>query len=222
MPSPKPLSDSAEEYLEAIERLQHSPEGVSTTRLSKHLNVKPASVTGMLRRLSDLRLITYRRYGRISLTPKGQLRAHELIRRHRLAERLLTDLLGFPLEQAHDEACRIEHVVSPELEHRIAQTLGRPEACPHGHPIDVSVDDHTISLAEAPPGRTFTIVRLDDESSDMVRYLSERKLLPGRRVKVKLRESIGEVLVVDVGGQAHALGAAPAAAIRVRPVRGTG
>ncbi len=222
MPSPKPLSDSAEEYLEAIERLQHSPEGVSTTRLSKHLNVKPASVTGMLRRLSDLRLITYRRYGRISLTPKGQLRAHELIRRHRLAERLLTDLLGFPLEQAHDEACRIEHAVSPELEHRIAQTLGRPEACPHGHPIDVSVDDHTISLAEAPPGRTFTIVRLDDESSDMVRYLSERKLLPGRRVKVKLRESIGEVLVVDVGGQAHALGAAPAAAIRVRPVRGTG
>ena len=222
MPSPKPLSDSAEEYLEAIERLQHSPEGVSTTRLSKHLNVKPASVTGMLRRLSDLRLITYRRYGRISLTPKGQLRAHELIRRHRLAERLLTDLLGFPLEQAHDEACRIEHAVSPELEHRIAQTLGQPEACPHGHPIDVSVDDHTISLAEAPPGRTFTIVRLDDESSDMVRYLSERKLLPGRRVKVKLRESIGEVLVVDVGGQAHALGAAPAAAIRVRPVRGRG
>ncbi len=222
MPSPKPLSDSAEEYLEAIERLQHSPEGVSTTRLSRHLDVKPASVTGMLRRLSDLGLITYRRYGRISLTSEGELRAHDLIRRHRLAERLLTDVLGVPLEHAHDEACRIEHVVSPELEDRITQTLGRPQACPHGHPIDVSADDHTISLTECPPGRTFTIVRLDDESSDMVRYLSERKLLPGHRVKVKLRESVGEVLVVDVGGQTHTLGAGPAAAIRVRPARGRG
>ena len=220
MPSPKPLSDSAEEYLEAIERLQHSPEGVSTTGLSRHLNVKPASVTGMLKRLSDLGLIAYRRYGGISLTSKGQQRAHELIRRHRLAERLLTDVLGVPLEHAHDEACRIEHVVSPDLEDRITQTLGRPEACPHGHPLDISADDHTISLAEAAPGRTFTIVRLDDESSDMVRYLSERKLLPGHRVKVKLRESVGEVLVVAVGGQSHALGAAPAAAIRVRPLRG--
>jgi len=222
VPSPKPLSNSAEEYLEAIERLQHSPEGVSTTRLARHLDVKPASVSGMLRRLSDLGLITYRRYGRISLTAEGELRAHELIRRHRLAERLLTDVLGVPLEDAHDEACRIEHVLSPELENRITQTLGRPEACPHGQPIDVSADDHTISLAEAPPGRAFTIARLDDESPDMVRYLSERKLLPGHRVKVKLRESVGEVLVVDVGGQAHTLGAAPAATIRVRPVRGRG
>ena len=143
------LSESVEEYLEAIHRLSATPEGVSTTDLARQLDVTPASVTGMRRRLFDLGLITYQRYRDIALTPSGGRRAHEVIRRHRLAERLLTDVLGVPLAEAHDEACRLEHAVSPALEVRMAEALGEPKVCPHGHPLDPAAADRTMSLAEA-------------------------------------------------------------------------
>ena len=146
-------SDAVEEYLEAIHRFGLSAEGISTTRLADHLQVRPASVTGMLRRLREAGLITYRRYGEIALTPAGEVRAHDLIRRHRLAERLVTDVLKMPLERAHQEACRLEHALSPEVEARLAEALGSPDFCPHGHPIDAGADDDTLALTDAPVAR---------------------------------------------------------------------
>ena len=210
------LSQTVEEYVEAIHRLGRTPGGVSTTRLARHLGVTPASVTGMLKRLSNLRLITYRRYRNITLTPAGERSARELIRRHRLTERLLTDVLGVPLEDAHDEACRLEHAVSPAVEGRIAETLGEPDACPHGNPMDVDADDRTFGLVDAPLNRALTIVRLEDESPEVVRYLAERKLLPGARVKVKTREPLGGAVVLEVAGKRQIVGAELAASIRVR------
>ena len=213
---PQTLSRNVEEYLEAIHRLRQTPAGVSTGRLARQLDVRPASVTGMLRRLSHLGLVSYRRYRNISLTREGERRASELIRRHRLAERLLTDMLGVPLDQAHAEACRLEHAVSAAVEGRIAHALGGPEACPHGHPIDAEADDSALSLAAAPPKRPLTIARLEDESPEVVRYLAQRGLLPGARVKVNLREPLGGAVMVEVAGKRHLLGAALAATIRVR------
>jgi DtxR family Mn-dependent transcriptional regulator len=215
------LSQSVEEYLEAIHRLSRKPGRASTTGLAQHMGVKPASVTGMLRRLAGLGLITYRRYGEISLTQAGRRRANKLIRRHRLAERLLTDVLGVPLDQAHDEACRLEHAVSPELEGRITATLGEPEACPHGHPIDVAAHDPTLPLSDAPLNRALTVVRLEDESAEVVRYLAERGLLPGARVKLNLREPLGGAVVLAVAGKTYTLGPRLAAGIRVSKGRRT-
>ena len=217
MPTSEALSESVEEYLEAIQRLSQMPAGVSTTGLARYLNVRPASVSGMLRRLSDLGLVTYRRYRDITLTATGEQRASELIRRHRLTERLLTEMLGVPLEEVHDEACRLEHAVSPELESRIAEKLGDTGACPHGNPIDTEREDRTVSLSDAPMGRTLIIVRLENESPEVVRYLAERKLLPGRRLKMNLREPLGGAVVLDVGGETQMLGARLAATIRVVP-----
>jgi len=209
------LTSAVEEYLEAIHRLGATAEEPSTGSLARHLNVRPASVTGMLRRLADLRLITYKPYGRFALTPEGEQRAHEIIRRHRLAERLLTDILDMPLDEVHDAACRLEHVLSPELEARIAEKLGDPELCPHGNPIDASAEDGTVALTDAPRGRRLTIVRLDEESPEVVRHLSERGLLPGTTIKIRAREPLGDAIIVDVGGESHTLGRNLAATIRV-------
>ncbi len=214
-------SPVVEEYLEAIHKFGSSADGVSTTRLAGHLQVTPASVTGMLRRLTKAGLISYRRYGEIALTDEGDRRAHVLIKRHRLAERLLTDVLKVPLDAAHEEACRLEHALSPEVEARLETALGSPESCPHGNPIDAGADDHTFSLAEAPAGRALTIARMEDETPEVVRYLSERKLLPGAQVTLKKREALGSVLVVEVEGKRHHLSAALAETIRVTRREGT-
>jgi len=213
------LSQSVEEYLEAIHRLSRAPRGVSTTALAQVLGVTPASVTGMLRRMSEMGLISYRKYRDISLTARGRRRAREMIRRHRLAERLLTDVLGVPLEQAHDEACRLEHAFSPDLVTRIASTLGDPRDCPHGNPIDASADDPTLPLSETALNTPRVIARLEEESPEVLRYLAERSLLPGARVTVKLREPLGESVVVEVEGRTHTLGPRLAATVRVRKPR---
>ena len=222
MPPRAALSESIEEYLEAIRKLGKTPGGVSTSRLARQLGVTPASVTGMLRRLADLGLITYKRYRTVTLTASGEQRADEVIRRHRLAERLLTDVLGVPLEEAHDEACRLEHAVSAALEGRIAEALGGPEACPHGNPLDASAEDRTLSLLEAPLNRSLVVVRLENETPKVVRYLRGRKLLPGARVKVKEREPLDGSVVLEVEGDRQVLGPQMAASVRVRGARRRG
>ncbi len=213
------VTHAVEEYLEAIQRFSAGGEGASTTQLADHLQVRPASVTGMVKRLADLGLVAYRRYGRVRLTPAGQRRARTVVRRHRLAERLLTDVLGLPLDRAHGEACRLEHALSPEVEGLIARKLSDPEDCPHGNPIDSRSDDRTVTLAEAPEGRPLTIVRLEDESPEVVRYLAERRLLPKAKVRVRDREPLGGGVVLEVGGETQTLGRSLAATIRVRRPR---
>jgi DtxR family Mn-dependent transcriptional regulator len=204
-----------EEYLEAIHKFGRDADGVSTTRLAEHLEVTPASVTGMLRRLTKAGLISYQRYRAISLTAEGDRRAHELIKRHRLAERLLTDVLKMPLEAAHEEACRLEHALSPGVAAHLEKALGSPDACPHGSPLDADAADHTLPLSEAPTGQPLTISRLEDETPEVVRYLSQRKLLPGAQVTIRRRESLGGVLVAEVEGKRHHLSAALAESVRV-------
>lgn len=222
MPVPAALSESVEEYLEAIRKLGKTPGGVSTSRLARQLSVAPASVTGMLRRLADRGFVIYQPYRNVTLTATGEQRADEVIRRHRLTERLLTDVLGVPLEEAHDEACRLEHAVSPALEGRIAEALGGPTECPHGNPVDVSAEDRTLSLAEAPLNRSLVVARLENEAPEVVRYLTGRKLLPGARVRVKEREPLDGSVVLEVEGERQVLGPEMAASVHVRGARRRG
>lgn len=216
MPEARKLTEAVEEYLEAIHRFSES-EGPTTTGLAKQLHVAPASVTGMLRRLAEQGLISYERYGRIALTAEGRRRAQTVIRRHRLAERLLTDVLGVSLDQVHDEACRLEHALSPELEDRIAHTLGDPESCPHGNPIDVRSEGKASRLSDATQGRSFVVVSLSDESPEVVRYLAEQGLMPPARLKVTGREPLGGGVVITVDQVEKTLSRELAATIRVLP-----
>jgi len=216
MPQAKELTKAVEEYLEAIHRSSESG-GPTTTGLAKQLGVAPASVTGMLRRLAEQKLITHERYGRIALTSEGRKRARAVIRRHRLAERLLTDVLGVPLDQVHDEACRLEHALSPEIEDRIAQTLGAPEACPHGNPIDVRSERKASRLSDATEGESFVVVSLTDESPEVIRYLTEHGVMPSARLKVTGSEPVGGGVKVTVKGVKQTLSRELAATIRVLP-----
>lgn len=209
----QPMTGAVEEYLEAIHRLSGKGNALSTTGLAERLKVTPASVTGMLKRLAGMGLISYRRYGRIALTPEGKRRSRAIIRRHRLAERLLTDLLGVPLEQVHEEACRLEHALSPEVESRIADRLGA-QVCPHGNPINLA-SDRSLSLLDAPANRPLTIVRLEEESAEVVRYLSERGLLPGAAVTITRREPLGSAVMLEVNGREQVIGRTLADTIRV-------
>ncbi len=212
------MTGAVEEYLEAIWRLSEKRNALSTTGLAGHLKVKPASVTGMLKRLAGQGLITYRRYGRIDLTAEGQRRARSVVRRHRLAERLLTDVLGVPLDQVHDEACRLEHALSPAVESRIADRLG-VDACPHGNPISTAADRST-SLLDAPLGRALVVVRLEEESPEVIRYLSELGLLPGSVVTIVRREPLGGAVDLELNGARKTIGRELADTIRVtRPQR---
>ncbi len=200
----EPMSGAVEEYLEAICRLAEKRNALSTTGIAEHLSVKPASVTGMLKRLAEQGLISYRRYGRITLTPEGDRRARAIIRRHRLAERLLTDVLGVPLDQVHDEACRLEHALSPDIENRIAERLGA-DSCPHGNPIN-TLGDRSINLLDAPTNRPLSIIRFEEESPEVVRYLAERGLLPGATVTIKRREPLGGAVELELNGQVQTIG----------------
>ena len=129
------LSDAIQDYLREIYRIGEGRERVATTALARALRVSPASVTGMVKKLSALELVEHAPYRGVTLTPAGERVAIEVIRHHRLLELYLAETLGIAVEEVHDEADRLEHVLSEELEARIDEVLGFPTHDPHGDPI---------------------------------------------------------------------------------------
>ncbi|HVA34545.1 MAG TPA: metal-dependent transcriptional regulator [Candidatus Baltobacteraceae bacterium] len=129
------FAESIEEYLEAVYRLEREGPGVTTSGLAASLGVAPASVSGMLKKLGSDGYVEQVARGEVKLTPKGLDVALRVIRRHRLAERLLTDVLGMSGDDVHVEACMLEHAISDRVEERLVALLGDPKTCPHGHPI---------------------------------------------------------------------------------------
>ena len=140
------FDESTEEYLEGIYRLEREGSGVTTSGLAADLGVAPASVSGMLKKLASDGYIDHRARGEAKLTPKGLAVAVRVVRRHRLAERLLTDVLGMSWDEVHAEACRLEHAISERVEERLVLVLGNPQVCPHVHPIP------PLDLTDPPKG----------------------------------------------------------------------
>ena len=152
-------TQSAEEYLEAIFKLQRGAEPVTVKRLADELGVAPPSVSEMLGRLRAAGLVEEPAEGRgIALTEEGNVEGATLVRRHRLSERFLVDYLDMPWDAVHEEACKLEHVLSPEVEARLAEQLGNPLTCPHGHVIpaeDGSLPDQDLRpLSGLEPGES--------------------------------------------------------------------
>ncbi len=135
MESEQRLSVSIENYLKTIYLLQQEKTQVGTTVLAERLNVKPASVSGMLKKLGDLQLVSHTPYYGVMLSPGGEKIALEVIRHHRLIELYLVEALGYTWDEVHSEAEELEHVISEKLEARIAAWLGNPTRDPHGDPI---------------------------------------------------------------------------------------
>jgi DtxR family Mn-dependent transcriptional regulator len=130
-----PLSQTAEDYLKEIYKLQTEQGRATTSALAERVGVSPPSATAMLKKLAGLKLLRHERYRGVMLTAAGEKAAIEVIRHHRLLEQYLSETLGIPVEEVHDEADRLEHAISEELEARIDESLGFPTHDPHGDPI---------------------------------------------------------------------------------------
>lgn len=201
-----PVTANAEEYIEGIYRLSQGDSEVTASDLARHLGISMASVTGMLKRLDERELVHYTPYKGVRLTEPGHQLALELIRRHRLSERFLTDMLGLPWEKAHDEACKLEHVFTGELEERLTRALGYPTTCPHGHPLDATQSDPTVPLAMLTPSEAAVIIKIDDERAEFLQYLATLGLMPGVAIEVTARAPFNGPVMIKVGSASYALG----------------
>jgi DtxR family Mn-dependent transcriptional regulator len=216
-----PLTAAVEDYLKAVYMLEGTGEVASTNALAARLEVTPAAVSGMLRKLAALGLVTHEPYRGAWLTERGRLVALEVIRHHRLLELFLVESLGMGWDEVHAEAEVLEHVLSEELEELIAAKLGHPTLDPHGDPIPsrelaIADDSASCDLYELEPGAAGTFVRVSDADPEMLRFLTQRGITPGARLEVLERQPFDGPLSVRVGRRIHVLGAVLARAMRVQ------
>lgn len=203
---------AAENYLLSIYRVQEQGLRVTHHNLVDQLKRTPASeglgtslpsVAGMLRRMEREGLIQFGDDREIELTVTGRMLAERMVRRHRLAERMVVDLLGLDLHKAHVEAHRLEHAISDDLEDLIRQKLGDPTTCPFGHPIPGAAYKpryrDTSRLDSVPPGTTVIIDRIPFEDQQLLEYLCSRGVLPGVKVRVEENAPYRGVVTLRLG-----------------------
>lgn len=203
------FAESIEEYLEAVYRLEREGPGVTTSGLASELGVAAASVSGMLKKLAADGYLEHRARGEAKLTQKGLEVAVRVMRRHRLAERLLTDILGMGWDEVHAEACMLEHAISERVEQRLIALLGDPQTCPHGHPIppkDLSDPVRVgMPLAQLDSGGHAVVHGVTEEVPEILRYLAEIGLRPGVAVSVSEKAPLGGPMTIRVNGASHAI-----------------
>jgi DtxR family Mn-dependent transcriptional regulator len=211
--------EGAENYAKAIYHLQERAGApVTTGEIAERMGVTPASASAMVRRMADEGLVEHTPYQGVRLTRRGRELALEMMRRHRLIESFLADL-GMPWDRVHEEAERLEHVISEELEELIARHLGDPTHDPHGDPIPTAslelTEPDTRPLSEMEPGEQGVLVRISDSDPAMLRYLSELGVSPGDSVHVLERQPFDGPLTVRFPRGKRVLGGAVTDAMRV-------
>lgn len=204
---------AVQDYLKIVYKLQQRERPVSTMAIAERLGFSSAAVSKMLRHLAALQLVEHNRYQGVELTESGEKIALEVIRHHRLLELYLVEALGLPWDRVDAEAEVLEHVLSEDVEERIATLLGHPTRDPHGDPIpdrDGSVVDQAHqSLAEVPVGGQRRVVRVPDRDPRLLRYLGEIGLVPEAEVWVVRREPLDGPLHIQLGDtptQQHIIG----------------
>jgi DtxR family Mn-dependent transcriptional regulator len=205
------LTRSVEDYLKAIYRL--SPEGrpAATSDIARLLELSAPSVSGMVKRLSELGFLEHIPYKGVQLTEAGRRAALRMVRRHRLIEAYLVQFLGYSWDTVHVEAERLEHAVSDTLVERMAAALGHPVVDPHGDPIpsaDGSIHETACTpLADVDIGETVEIRRVDESEPERLRYLALLGLVPGVVLTVLDRQPFGGPVTVESAGERHSIGA---------------
>jgi len=201
-------SATIEEYLEAIYKLAEKGT-VRPGQLADAMAVSAPTVTATLGRLQAAGLVV-RPDGGVELTLAGRQGALDIIRRHRLAERFLVDVLSLPWDEVHEEACQLEHALSPRVQQALERFMENPAVCPHGHPIPGP--DGTIAvlpgtpLSDSGPGDEVEILRIADEDGELLSYLSSLGMFPGTSVRVCDIAPFKGPLLVEVGDARYALG----------------
>jgi len=221
---PEAYTAPVENYLKVIYEIERASGAAATTDIAQRLEIAPASVSGMVRRLADQGLLEHERYRGVRLTEEGRRVALRTIRRHRVIESYLTRALGYPWDLVHDEAERLEHAASDELIDRMAAAIGEPTEDPHGAPIPTRegvVDERPLrSLAELAVSERATVRRVSDDDADLLRYLADQGIVIGAELELVDRAPFDGPLTVRVGRVTRQLGPSLAAQILIEPAHG--
>ncbi|MHC1709402.1 MAG: metal-dependent transcriptional regulator [Methanomassiliicoccales archaeon] len=199
------VSENIEEYLECIWELTQDGTPARTTDIAKKMKVSPASVTEMMQRLDSLGYITYEKYKGVTLTESGNKIGETIKRKHRLLERFLVDVLGIAKDKSHDEACRLEHMLSDESERRISEMMNHPTTCPDGDPIPaldqlcLNRDENSSVLSEMSEGDEGIISHLSCEDPQKIRRIIAMGFVPERCLTVEEKLPMGGPVLVQVG-----------------------
>ncbi len=216
------ITQAIEDYLKAIYKLGRGGEPVSTSALAERLNVSPASVTNMVKKLAAMNLLAHEPYRGVTLTAAGRKIALETIRHHRLIELYLAEALGLPWDKVHEEAERLEHVISEELEAAMAEALGHPTEDPHGAPIPSPEgqleEPMNTPLAEIEAGQSVVVRQVSDRDPARLRYLGELGLFPNTHVEVVDVAPFEGPLTLRIGEEEHVVGRELARSVFVAPV----
>lgn len=214
-----PVTISQENYLKTIWELSLLGQAPYQARVAQELNVSPAAVSLALRRLAKEDYVTLSGHGLVKLTSKGRQTAEILVRRHRLIERLLTDVLDMKWYLVHEEAEKLEHAISPEFERHLALLFEHKKDCPHGYPLAIR-NFGTISkmylLQDARTGARLVIARVYEKDQKFLEFLDEIGIFPGTNVKVVAR-GYDETVTLQIKKKKVSLGKAAAARIWVKP-----
>jgi DtxR family Mn-dependent transcriptional regulator len=208
-----------ENYLKVIFELLEREARATTSSIAERMGIASPSVTAMIKKLARMNLVSYEPYRGVSLTPIGEKTALEVVRHHRLLELYLAQALGVPWDRVHDEAEKLEHVISEDLEQRMADALGDPAFDPHGAPIPsregLLERVEAQVLYDVAPGSQVTVVEVDDRNPELLRYLGRLNLYPGTPVEVVGVDPCDGPLLLKSGDREFVLGRAAAKEILV-------
>ena len=212
------MTETVQDYLKAIWMLDRSG-SVTTSALAERLGVTAASATAMIKRLASVGLVRHEPYHGVALTDAGTQAALEVIRHHRLLEQYLAETLGVPIDAVHDEADRLEHVISEKLEARIDEQLGFPTHDPHGDPIPdpegVLTPRHLDNLLTCPMGTPLKVTRIADQDPAFLHFIEENDLKPGQPVQVVTRDTAADSVLLRSGDRRLTIGTRAASKLLV-------
>ena len=198
---------TADNYLKAVYRLEERGRMVKTGELASQLKVTLGTVTNYIERLDKKGLVVHKPYRGVKLTDKGRRRALSRIRKHRLSERLMVDLLGMDWSEVHEEANRLENGISEEIIKPLEKALGHPKTCPHGNPIPTKcggvLEEESEPLLNLEVKESGTIVKVTDEEAALLQYLAKRGLKPGASVGVEGKKPFNGAITLKVAGKSH-------------------
>src|SRR4051794_1011419 len=189
-----------EEYLQTLFWLQEARLPMTGANVARAMQLSPPTVHEMIVRLERDGYIERTPSKTIGFTETGLEHAEGIVRRHRLIERFLTDILGIPWDEVHEEAERLEHAMSPVLEARMLAAIGDAKTCPHGHPINVGSRIDGVPLADVEEGASVRVLRFENEAEDLLHYLKASGIEPGMEGTLAARDDGGEVIVETASG----------------------
>jgi len=202
-----------EEYLQIMYWLEEAGLPITGANIARAMHLSPPTVHEMIGRLEKDGYVTRADDKSLAFTDDGREQAQAIVRRHRLIERFLTDVLGIPWDEVHEEAERLEHAMSPVLEERMLAAIGDATTCPHGHPLVEGVREQGVLLADCAPGASIHILRFENEAEELLHYLKDSGVYP--QLEGTIESSNDEVVIVSGEGR-HTVSRGVAETVSVR------